>query len=204
VVESALLTPSFTTSTRGGTFPLEVIFSDTTEGAVTAYAWDFGDGGTATEKNPVHTYEAAGDYTVRLTVANKYGQTTSTVEPVIIAVVAPLPSWLWLAIIGAVVVLIVSVVYLKMRPKPPGGTIQWEDELGDRSSAVEVTGIRFSLNSLPVTGWTPTAQYVLVNRDGRPVLLRNGEVSEELGRSTRLRLDGVTFVYLNDQVDDQG
>lgn len=35
---------------------------------VTHWLWEFGDGQTSTEQNPVHTYVAAGDYTVRLTV----------------------------------------------------------------------------------------------------------------------------------------
>ena len=31
-----------------------------------SWAWDFGDGGTSTEKNPTHTYAAVGKYTVKL------------------------------------------------------------------------------------------------------------------------------------------
>jgi PKD repeat protein len=34
--------------------------------------WDFGDGGMATIQNPTHTYTAAGNYTVELTVGNGY------------------------------------------------------------------------------------------------------------------------------------
>lgn len=45
---------------------LEVTFSNFSQNAST-YAWDFGDGNTATDENPVHTYAAAGDYEVRLT-----------------------------------------------------------------------------------------------------------------------------------------
>ena len=37
------------------------------------YEWDFGDGETATGKNPVHSYEAAGNYTVTLTVTDDAG-----------------------------------------------------------------------------------------------------------------------------------
>jgi len=39
----------------------------TVSGTVT-YAWDFGDSNTSTEKDPVHTYELKGEYTVMLTV----------------------------------------------------------------------------------------------------------------------------------------
>jgi PKD repeat protein len=202
-VEEAVLIPRFSASTTKGHRELNVQFTDETEGVVTAYAWDFGDGSpVSTDKNPAHTYTAAGTYAVRLSVANKFGQKTAGVEPVEITVTEPPPAWLWPAIIGAVAVLAGLVAFLKMRPKPPGGTIQWEDELGDRSSSVEVTGTRFSLNDLKVPGWQPKGQYVIVRRDGRPVLLRDGEVSEQLGRSTRLRLDNVVFVYLNPLVDD--
>ena len=39
----------------------------TVSGTVT-YAWDFGDSNTSTEKDPVHTYDLKGEYTVMLTV----------------------------------------------------------------------------------------------------------------------------------------
>jgi PKD repeat protein len=42
-----------------------------------SYSWDFGDGGTSTEANPVHTYASDGAYTVVLTAVNANGQSTS-------------------------------------------------------------------------------------------------------------------------------
>jgi PKD repeat protein len=38
---------------------------------VDSYLWDFGDGTTSTEPNPVHTYPAPGEYTVRLSLVNE-------------------------------------------------------------------------------------------------------------------------------------
>jgi Tol biopolymer transport system component len=44
------------------------------DGAITAYAWDFGDEGSSTEPNPTHAYAApGGDFTVRLTVTDDDG-----------------------------------------------------------------------------------------------------------------------------------
>jgi len=40
--------------------------------------WDFGDGTTAAEAAPNHTYTRAGTYTVQLTVTNEYGRSTMT------------------------------------------------------------------------------------------------------------------------------
>jgi len=37
------------------------------------YAWDFGDGNTSTQTNPIHTYEKNGTYTICLTVTNDCG-----------------------------------------------------------------------------------------------------------------------------------
>jgi PKD repeat protein len=50
-----------------------------------SYAWDFGDGGTATGNPATHTYAAPGDYVVTMTVTNACGQQvvqhTITVAP---------------------------------------------------------------------------------------------------------------------------
>lgn len=44
--------------------------STITGGTIDSRTWDFGDGQTSTDQNPVHTYAAAGDYTVKLTVGS--------------------------------------------------------------------------------------------------------------------------------------
>jgi len=41
------------------------------------YEWDFGDGETSTEKNPIHSFETAGNYTVTLTVTDDTGSTAT-------------------------------------------------------------------------------------------------------------------------------
>ncbi len=43
------------------------------------YEWDFGDGESSTEVNPVHTYDEVGTYEVTLTVTDAAGETTDTV-----------------------------------------------------------------------------------------------------------------------------
>jgi hypothetical protein len=56
---------------------------------IVAWAWDFGDGATSNEQNPVHTYAARGDYTVTLTVTDNQGLTD--VETRVIEVLPPPP-----------------------------------------------------------------------------------------------------------------
>ncbi len=60
----------FTDSTSGGTPPY------------TMYSWTFGDGGSSTDQNPVHTYGAAGDYTVTETATDANGFTDTATQQV--------------------------------------------------------------------------------------------------------------------------
>jgi PKD repeat protein len=55
-----------------------VSFTDQSTGDPTQWSWDFGDGGTSTAKNPSHTYDEPGTYTVRLTATNSAGSDTAT------------------------------------------------------------------------------------------------------------------------------
>ena len=43
-------------------------FTDTSPGNPTAWLWDFGDGSTSTQQNPLHQFPTGGDHTVRLTI----------------------------------------------------------------------------------------------------------------------------------------
>lgn len=67
----------FTAVPRAGTAPLAVQFTDASSDA-TGWSWDFGDGGTSTAQNPVHTYTAAGSYPVTLTATNDFGSQAAT------------------------------------------------------------------------------------------------------------------------------
>jgi len=58
--------------------PLKVQFTDKSTGSPTAWFWNFGDGTYSREKNPIHTYSKAGEYTVALTVKNDFGSNTAT------------------------------------------------------------------------------------------------------------------------------
>jgi len=67
------------------------ITTDASAGTVTSRAWDFEDGNTSTEQNPVHTYTAPGTYTVNLSAGNSGGSGSrvrtdyiTVTEPVVI------------------------------------------------------------------------------------------------------------------------
>jgi len=50
-----------------------VIFTDLSVGPPNNWLWDFGDGVTSTEQNPIHLYAASGNYQVLLTTCNDVG-----------------------------------------------------------------------------------------------------------------------------------
>jgi PKD repeat protein len=56
-----------------GMAPLTVQFNDTSSGSPTAWQWYFGDNTYSGEKNPSHTYMAAGSYTVSHAAINGMG-----------------------------------------------------------------------------------------------------------------------------------
>jgi PKD repeat protein len=66
----------------------EVVFDDTSINAE-AWSWDFGDGLTSDERDPVHVYEAEGLYTVTLDVSGPGGDSSVTQE---VGVAIPTPS----------------------------------------------------------------------------------------------------------------
>lgn len=68
----------FTANRTSGLEPLAVKFTDASTGSPVSWAWNFGDGGTSTVQNPVHTYESEGVYSVKLTVTNELGSDTRT------------------------------------------------------------------------------------------------------------------------------
>ena len=59
----------FYAETVSGVAPLTVQFYDLSTNA-TSWAWDFGDGTTSTEQDPIHTYTTGGTFTVKLTASN--------------------------------------------------------------------------------------------------------------------------------------
>jgi PKD repeat protein len=81
----------FTGTPTSGNVPMSVTFTDKSQGQVATWQWDFGDGKSSNEKNPVHTYWTAGVYNVILTVSNDYGS-SDTRKNNFITVVGPLTS----------------------------------------------------------------------------------------------------------------
>ena len=81
----------FTANITAGQAPLSVQFTDQSVSAgTTSYTWDMNNDGVTdyTTRNPIHTYQAAGNYTVKLSVTNASGS-DSEVKSNYIRVTAP-------------------------------------------------------------------------------------------------------------------
>jgi len=90
VARLSTLNASFTSSITFGPEPLIVQFIDQSSPGGTPiinWFWIFGDGGSSTEQNPVHTYLNPGVYTVSLTVMDQNYQTSTLVRPDYITVI---------------------------------------------------------------------------------------------------------------------
>ena len=72
------LRADFVGDPTSGYYPLIIQFSDTSTGPHDTWNWDFGNGGSSAEQNPVHTYLAIKSYNVSLTVSNATSSDTLT------------------------------------------------------------------------------------------------------------------------------
>ncbi|MBL8163235.1 MAG: PKD domain-containing protein [Anaerolineae bacterium] len=71
---------AFTQDRTSGPAPLTVRFTNQSSGQITGYTWDFGDGSTSTEQNPIHQFARIGTYNVILTVTGPGGTAFATVK----------------------------------------------------------------------------------------------------------------------------
>jgi len=77
-VEQFTLAADFSADPTENFAPLTVQFTDASSGAIAAWAWDFGDGGSSTEQNPSHYYKKPGTYNVTLTVTGPGGTSSKS------------------------------------------------------------------------------------------------------------------------------
>ena len=67
-VETTCPEAGFHANVTSGDYPLPVRFTDDSSGSPAIWKWNFGDGNTSGEQNPVYTYLTPGIFSVRLTV----------------------------------------------------------------------------------------------------------------------------------------
>ena len=83
---------SFTQDVTSGCNELEVTFTDASTNAV-AWSWNFGDGNTSMDQNPVHTFSDTGSYDVTLTVTSAAGCQNVTMIVDAVTVLPPVANF---------------------------------------------------------------------------------------------------------------
>jgi len=130
------------TGTVGVVVSFDGSASSDPDGSITAYNWDFGDGGTGTGPTPGHTYASEGPFEVTLTVTDNNGETgTDTTSVTIGPADANLPP---VADIGGPYngTMGVSVSFDGSASHDPDGTIAAYDwDFGDGGTAAGPTPV---------------------------------------------------------------
>lgn len=116
---------SFIADRTVGAAPMTVLFTDTSTGDPTVWAWDFGDGTNSTDQNPAHIYTASGLYNVTLTASTPYSSNTTTQVGYIQVYVPPVANFTPTSAGG------VSPIWVDFTDTSSGCPTEWSWSFGD-------------------------------------------------------------------------
>ncbi|WP_191330303.1 PKD domain-containing protein [Frigoribacterium sp. ACAM 257] len=136
-VPNASPTAAFTTTTTGLGASFDGRTSTDPDGTVASWAWNFGDGTTATGAQVDHTYAAGGDYTVSLTVTDSLGAVSTTTATV--SVVAPRVNAAPTASFTSAVDHLAVALDASASTDADGRVAGWAWDLGDGTTATGAT-----------------------------------------------------------------
>ena len=149
-----------------------------------SYFWDFGDGSSSTEENPVHTYAGGDTYTVILFAANECGETTDTAE-ITIELMLPVANFTADTTIGCAPL---EVQFTDMSTGNPTSW-SWEFEGGDPATS-DLQNPEVSFNS----PGTYTVSLMVSNADGSNMLVQTDYI-------TVLDLPQADFTYVQNGLE---
>lgn len=163
-----------------------ILFTDAstnTVGAVGAWNWDFGDGGSSTQQNPTHAYTATGPYNVILSVASAHGCLSTSVSHPLRIYDIPIADYnVAIPCIGQ------GTVFTDVSPNTNGNIIAWQWDFGDGGSSSAPSPVHI-YNS---TGIFPSSLRVQ-SQYGCFSALKNIPVS--IGRATAFAGNDTTAIF---------
>ncbi len=112
-----------------GELPLTVRFTDRSTPNATSFEWDFGDGTTASEREPLHTYTTVGIFDVTLTARGPSGSHALS-RPDLVEVVYPLTAAFEVVSAGGIAPEVVQ-----FNDRSFGGATSWQWSFGDGGSS---------------------------------------------------------------------
>ena len=129
-------------SVSTGNAPLTVNFNGTGSNAVkpiTTYAWDFGDGGTATGSTASHNYSTPGTYVSKLTVTDSEGDKDSQTKTIVVTTPPNIPPVASISASGSGGIVPYTVTLNGSSSTDPDGTIvSYDWDFGDGSTHATV------------------------------------------------------------------
>ncbi len=114
-------------------------------GSVTGWQWDFGDGGTANQQNPTHTYSDFGQYEVTLIALSDQG-CGDTITQTIVLHDNPVPGFEIPNICQ-----LQPMQYLDTSSIQEGSIVAWNYSLGDNSSSNDQDPTHMYMNAGPIS-----------------------------------------------------
>lgn len=143
----------FTPSTTVSCLPAEIKFNNGVSidppGNITSYLWDFGDGTTSTEKDPVKIYNTIGFFDVRLTVTTDAGCTVTRLQQRLIRTIGGITPNFDFTRLDACVTPI-SVNFINQTTGP--GTLDYRWTFGNSSTSTDKN---------PSTSYNSTGNYTV-------------------------------------------
>lgn len=165
------LNAEFVAEPRSGNTPLSVWFTDRSTGDPESWSWDFGDGTTSSEQNPVHTYKTAGTtstnaFTVTLTIRNRNGDDSEQKVNYITVTQAPVAEFTVDERWGK------APFTVKFRDLSLGKPTSWRWEFGDGTTSTE----QHPVHVYPYEG-AYDVRLTVANKYGSDSLLKTGSSS---------------------------
>jgi PKD repeat protein len=146
----------FSSNVTAGPSPLAVQFTESTNGSVQYFFWQFGDGATSNESNPVHIYDSVGKYTVSLMAVGSNGTEVKTVENYInvTSPVTPTPTVTTTSTVTPTPTGALPVANFTVTPQDGAGSMG----ILVTDTSVNATSVRYDLGDGTTTAY-PTFRY---------------------------------------------
>lgn len=170
------------------------------DGSISAWRWDFGDGGTSLEPEPEHTYQEEGEYLVSLTVMDAEGGSASTTQALAVGNDPPVATFVSAP---SLITVLTDVRFTSQSHDPDGEVVSWAWSFGDGATGTGSSVVHrySSLGTFQVTlevwdehGASSSVTASLTVRNSRPV-------ADFEAPGSVLSLEEVHFVDLSYDLD---